>query len=207
MSKRITVLAASLAFTCVLAAAAHAVTPEQARAFLQVQGARAVGGLQAADAPMRGLGRLLAESMHFEKIAKAALGVRGRRVRQAQLAELGRLMAALVVQRMAERLAEARPTGFTVGAARQMPNGDVIVEATLRLAGGAAVATGWRIADTDRGLRIVDIELEGYSMRIHYMNRFEPWLRRDGIDGLIERLHRMVGGTVVVIGGPAERRG
>ncbi len=104
-------------------------------------------------------------------------------------------------------MAEARPTDFTIGAARPMPNGDVMVEATLRLAGAEPVATGWRVADTDRGLRIVDIELEGYSMRIHYMNRFEPWLRRDGIDGLIERLRRMVGGTVVVIGGPAERRG
>jgi ABC-type transporter MlaC component len=76
-----------------------------------------------------------------------------------------------------------------------MPNGDVIVKARIDFAGGEPLATGWRIRERDSRLRIVDIEVEGYSIRIHYQNQFERLLRYDGVAGLLKSLRQKLRGT------------
>ncbi|MFQ5953458.1 MAG: ABC transporter substrate-binding protein, partial [Kiloniellales bacterium] len=117
------------------------------------------------------------------------------RIKGAQLQEVADLLAALVVNNAAERLRELAVTGITVGKARALPNQDVLVKAEIEIGEKEPMKLGWRIADRDGVLKIVDIEVDGYSLRIHFQNLFERKLRYGGVDGLVKSLRNKVDDT------------
>ena len=144
---------------------------------------------------MARFGRLMIESVDFETISKGALGRRGKRVPEDKLNELARLLAADIVNKASDRLRDAEVTGFTVGNARLMPDQDVMVKAVIEISGKDPIKTGWRVAARGDGLKIVDIKMQGYSLRIHYMNMFKRKFGFGGLDGLIKGLRKRVAGT------------
>ena len=76
-----------------------------------------------------------------------------------------------------------------------MPDQAVVVKAVIEISGKDPIKTGWRVAERGDGLKIVDIEMQGHSLRIHYMNWFKRKFRFGGVDGLIKSLRRQVAGT------------
>jgi ABC-type transporter MlaC component len=174
---------------------AWALSPDQAKAHMHDMGTRALKALRAADDPMGRFGRLIIQGVDFVSISRGALGREGKRIGQAQLNEVGELLAALVINKTTARLRGTEIRGFTIGDAHSMPNDDVIVKAAIGFVGGEPLATGWRVRARDGRLAIVDIEVEGYSMRIHFQNQFERTLRYDGVAGLIRSLRQKVRGT------------
>jgi phospholipid transport system substrate-binding protein len=195
MKKHLAALLAVAALTAPLAATAGAVSPGQAKTYMHDMGQRALDALRAADDPMARFGRVMIEGVDFVTISRGALGRQARRLGAAELRQVGELLAALVINLTSERLRGTEIADFRIGEARTMPNGDVIVKARIDFAGGEPLATGWRIRERDSRLRIVDIEVEGYSIRIHYQNQFERLLRYDGVAGLLKSLRQKLRGT------------
>ncbi len=181
--------------TAPVATEALAVSPDAASAYVEAMAGRALAALQSEDDRMARFGRLMIESVDFVTISKGALGRRGKRVPKDKLNELARLLAAEVVNKASDRLRDAEVTGFTVGKARLMPNQDVVVKAVIEISGKDPIKTGWRVAGRGDGLKIVDIEMQGHSLRIHYMNKFKRRFRFGGLDGLIKSLRKRVAGT------------
>ncbi len=174
---------------------ALAVSPDAASAYVEAMAGRALAALQSEDERMARFGRLMIESVDFETISKGALGRRGKRVPEDKLNELARLLAADIVNKASDRLRDAEVTGFTVGNARLMPDQDVMVKAVIEISGKDPIKTGWRVAARGDGLKIVDIKMQGYSLRIHYMNMFKRKFGFGGLDGLIKGLRKRVAGT------------
>lgn len=174
---------------------ALAVSPDAASAYVEAMAGRALAALQSEDDRMARFGRLMIDSVDFATISKGALGRRGKRVSKDKLNELARLLAADIVNKASNRLRDAEVTGFTVGNARLMPDQDVMVKAVIEISGKDPIKTGWRVSERGGGLKIVDIKMQGYSLRIHYMNWFERKIRFGGLDGLIKSLRRRVAGT------------
>jgi len=181
--------------TAPVATDALAVSPDAASAYVEAMAGRALAALQSEHDRMARFGRLMIESVDFETISKGALGRRGKRVPKDRLNELARLLAADVVNKASDRLRDAEVTGFTVGKARLMPDQDVMVKAVIEISGKDPINTGWRVSERGDGLTIVDIKMQGYSLRIHYMNWFERKIRFGGLDALIKSLRRRVAGT------------
>ena len=174
---------------------AWAVSPDAASVYVEAMAGRALAALQSEDDRMAKFGRLMIDSVDFATISKGALGRRGKRVSMDKLNELARLLAADFVNKASDRLRDAEVTGFTVGKARLMPDRDVMVKAVIEISGKDPIKTGWRVAERGDGLKIVDIKMQGYSLRIHYMNWFERKIRLGGLDALINNLRRRVAGT------------
>lgn len=178
------------------AAPAGAVSPDQARSYLEAMSAKALAALRSDDDRLAKFGRVVIQGVDFVTISKGALGRVGRRIKGDKLREVADLLAALVVNNAAERLRELAVTDITVGDVKAMPNGDVLVKAEIVSDGGKEpVQMGWRIADRGGTPKIVDIVLEGYSLRINFQNVFERKLRYGGVDGLIRSLRKEVDGT------------
>ncbi len=195
MSKMISVTAMAAVLTASVAATALAVSPDVAKSYASAMAKQAFAALRSGDDRMRKFSRLIIEGVDFVKISKAALGPVGRRINKAKLDHVAQLLAATVLNETAKRLGDAEITGFVIGAVRTMPNRDAQVKAVLEFADREALDMAWRIAKSGGDLKIVDIEVAGYSMRIHYQNMFDRRLRIGGIDGLIKSLHKKVEDT------------
>ncbi len=195
MDTKLAAIAMIAGLSVPVATDAWAVSPDAASAYVEAMAGRALAALQSEDDRMAGFGRLMIESVDFETVARGALGRRGKRVHKDKLKELARLLAAEIVNKASDRLRDAEVTGFTVGKARLMPNQDVIVKAVIEISGKDPIKTGWRVARRGGGLKIVDIEMQGHSLRIHYMNKFERKFRFGGLGGLIKSLRKRVAGT------------
>ncbi len=195
MDTKLAALVMVAGLTAPVATDALAVSPDAASAYVEAMAGRALAALQSDDERMARFGRLMIESVDFETISKGALGRRGKRVPKDKLNELARLLAADIVNKASDRLRDAEVTGFTVGKARLMPNQDVMVKAVIEIFGKDPIKTGWRVAGRGDGLKIVDIEMQGHSLRIHFMNRFERKFRFGGLDALIKRQRKRVAGT------------
>ncbi len=177
------------------AAPAWAVSPDQARSYLESMSAKALAALRSDDDRLAKFGRVVIQGVDFVTISQGALGRVGRRIKGDKLREVADLLAALVVNNAADRLRELAVTEITVGDVKAMPNGDVLVKAEIVADGKESVKMGWRIADRSGSPKIVDIEVEGYSLRINFQNVFERKLRYGGVDGLIRSLRNDVDGT------------
>ena len=187
MRRQLVTIAAATAISIGMMAPATAVAPDQAATYMGRMAERAIAALASEQDPFGKFNRLLYEGVDFELISKQALG---RRASAAQLREIGRLLAAKVTAVAAEHLGQGRVTGFRIGQSTPLPNGHVLVQAVIVGTGAKPIHTGWRVAEEDGRLRVVDVEFEGYSMRIHYQNEFERRIRFGGIDGLIKSLRR-----------------
>ena len=195
MKSRAGVLTAGLLAVCLLGAPARAVTPEDAKSFMDDIAARGMIALQSRDKPIERFSRLILNGVDFVSISKMALGRVARRVEPRKLQQIGKLLAALVVNVAAERLQASEVSGFVVGGVRVLPNKDVEIHADIRMTSGKPLKTAWRINDRRGELKIVDVKIDGYSLRIHYRNMFARKLKYDGIDGLILILRKRTQGT------------
>lgn len=188
-----------LAMTLGLAAAPpqtaqpRAVAPETARQFIVDMGDRAVKALaDTGEAKRRNdnFAELMIDAIDFDALAVATLGRMARTASGQDRHEFARLFAAHVIDVAIERFGNLQVERVDTGNLRAMPNGNVIVNTVIARKGDAALSVDWRVHRSDAGPRINDIEVEGYSLAIHYRGEFE----RAGVStvpGLIARLREM----------------
>jgi ABC-type transporter MlaC component len=50
---------------------------------------------------------------------------------------------------------------------------------------------GWRVRAGGDRPKIVDVFVQGASAGMHFRNRFQDWLGKAGVDGMIEKLRSL----------------
>lgn len=175
------------------AANAQSIAPEAAKQFINDMGARAVNLLaQQGNVAQRNVqfATLMVEALDFEALALSTLGKMARTITPADKKEFTKLFAAYVIDVAIDKFGNLQISGFGIGDVKQQPNGDVKVNTAINRAGDKPIVVDWRIRNTEGKPRINDLEIEGYSLSIHYRGEFE----RAGlstVQGLINRLQSL----------------
>jgi ABC-type transporter MlaC component len=175
------------------ASAAEVLAPEAARQFIVAMGERAVGLLGDQGDPAKrnqGFAELMVDAIDFDALAVATLGRMARTASGRDKREFAVLFAAHVIDVAIERFGNLQVEKVATGNLRAMPNGNVIVNTVIDRKADAALSVDWRVHKTPRGPLINDIEVEGYSLAIHYRGEFER-VGVSTVPGLIDRLRGM----------------
>lgn len=174
-------------------ASAQGVAPDAAKKYINDMGARAVNLLaQQGNVAQRNaqFATLMVEALDFEALALSTLGKMARTITPADKKEFTRLFAAYVIDVAIDKFGNLQISGFGIGDVKQQPNGDVKVNTAINRTGDKPIVVDWRIRNTEGKPRINDLEIEGYSLSIHYRGEFE----RAGlstVQGLIARLQSL----------------
>ena len=173
--------------------------PEQARAFLQSFGDRAVATL--ADAGMDQAQRreafrgLIRSGFEVDTIGRLVLGRHWKTASEAQRSEFSRLFEDYVVVTTVKRLSGYAGEVLTVGAARPATqNGLVTVNSSIERNAGADIVLDWRLRYHEGSWRVIDVVVEGVSMLQTQRAEFDAVIRNNGagIDGLLSKLRSIV---------------
>ena len=172
---------------------AQNVAPDAAKKFITDMGTRAVTTLsKQGDLKLRNkeFTMLLLEAMDFEALALSTLGKLARSITPNDKKEFTHLFSAYVIDVAIEKFGNVQISNFGIGEVKAQPNGDVKVNTAINRAGDKPLAVDWRVHNTGGKPMINDMEVEGYSLSIHYRGEFE----RAGLStvpGLIKRLQEL----------------
>ncbi len=169
-----------------------AITPEAAHAFIDKLGQRTLSVLQSGvlGPQQRGaeLGRILLEGIDFDIVSMHTLGRYGRKPDGTDFREFSTLFSAYIIDLAIEKFGAMPIRSYTIAEARQLPNGDVMVNTAVSPEGADTLNTGWRVRNTSVGPKIIDITVDGYSMVTHFSNQFSDWLSKAGLSGLVTKM-------------------
>ncbi len=129
---------------------------------------------------------VMLEAIDFDALAVQTLGRMARTVSPADKKEFTLLFAAYVIDVAIEKFGSTQVSDYAIGALKTQPNGDVMVS-TLINTSDKPLKVDWRVHNRSGRPGINDIEVEGYSLVIHYRGEFE----RAGVStvkGLIDKL-------------------
>jgi phospholipid transport system substrate-binding protein len=132
------------------------------------------------------------ESFDVPEVARFVLGRYWRRVGPQQREEYLRLFEEFVVQTWAPRFAEYDRKRFSIRAARDDPGGITLVSSVLSLGESDPIRVDWQVGRPASTYKIVDIVVEGISMRITQRSEFTSVIRRGKgeIEALLEALRK-----------------
>jgi phospholipid transport system substrate-binding protein len=173
-----------------------AATTSDARAFVQDLGGKAMNVLgDAALSPSQRsseLRQLLTANFDLDGIGMLALGRFGKKATEPQLQEYHTLFVNYIVKTYSARLGEQSWNSFTIRDARQAEGGDTIVDSESTAKGQAPSHLDWRVHDTDAGLRIVDVAIDGISMVLTQRDEFASVIQNGngGIAQLLQQLRQ-----------------
>lgn len=179
-------------------AGAAGIAPDVAARYITDMGNRAVEVLAtegSASVRHQAFAKLILDAIDFDAVAMASLGRMARTVSQHDRREFTQLFAAHVIDVAIERFGNIHIQRFVVDAARPQPNGDVKVHTVIDREGDQALAADWRVRLTEAGPKINDIEVEGYSLVIHYRGEFERG-NVSSVPGLISKLKDLTKNSV-----------
>jgi phospholipid transport system substrate-binding protein len=192
----------SLILVCALVVALAtpaAATPEGARDFIRSLGDEAVAALSddslSEEARTEELRQLFARGFDIRTIAFFALGRHWRGASKQQLREYLALFTEFIVTSYAERFGEYAGEILKVKGSRKGSGGDVMVMSDVVQPGKPALRVDWRVRQTNRGYKIVDVIVEGVSMLITQRDEFTAVIRSKGkgIEGLLAALREKTG--------------
>ena len=171
--------------------------PEAASAFVRNLGDRVIELRRAPDRSRAdrhaAFRELLARKFDMRLIGRYAIGRHWRRASAAQRRDYLALFREYVVLTYAERLGRDGGEKLEVVSERALANGrDVLVDARIRRPSRPPIETTLRVRETERGLRIVDVLVEGASMVVTQRDEFGAVVRKRGMDGLLEILRARI---------------
>lgn len=181
------------------APAAAAIAPDQAKQFINDMGNRTVSVLSAATTPEarnKAFTQVMLEAIDFDSLATQTLGKMARTVRPDDKKEFTTLFAAYVIDVAVQKFGTTQVANFTIGEMKKQPNGDIKVN-TLINTSEKPLNVDWRVHTRAGKPCINDIEVEGYSLVIHYRGEFE----RAGVStvpGLINKLQGLTQQSVAL---------
>lgn len=171
------------------AAPKKAVTEDAAKTFITEMGNRTMTVMMQQGSPESrndAFTKLMLDAIDFDSLANQTLGKMARTVTPGDRKEFTELFAAYVIDVAIQKLGSTSVQSFSIGALKPQPNGDIKVN-TAVTTGDKPLSIDWRVHDKDGSTRINDIEVDGYSLVIHYRGEFE----RAGVStvqGLIAKL-------------------
>jgi ABC-type transporter MlaC component len=165
-----------------------AITADEAKTFINDMGNRTVAVLSQGDVKKRNdaFTAIMIEAMDFDSMASQCLGKMARTVSPADKKEFTQLFAAYVIDVAIDKFGTTRVNSFKIGDLKSQPNGDIKAN-TVVAAADKPLNVDWRLHKKDTRVAVNDVEVDGYSLVIHYRGEFE----RAGVSnvpGLINKL-------------------
>jgi len=183
----------------VLLSTPAAANPDDARDFIRSLGDQTVATLSddslSEEARNDRLRLLFARGFDIRTIALFALGRHWRGASKQQLREYLGLFEEFIVTSYAERFGEYTGETLKVKGARAAGGGDVVVVSEIERPGQPGLRVDWRVRETKRGYKIVDVVVEGVSMVITQRDEFTAVIHSGGtgIEGLLTALRKKTG--------------
>lgn len=177
----------------VLAVPARASAPE---AFVRDLAANALASLGekevADDEHERRFRGLLTQTFDLPRISRFVLGRYWRKATDEQRKSFVSLFEDFTVQAYAARFREIGSARLRVVKSREVSANQVLVLSFIELPDRAPIEVGWRIRERGSEQKIVDVVIEGVSMRISLRDEFTAVIRQSGgrIAGLLAALRR-----------------
>ena len=135
---------------------------------------------------------LLTRSFDLPRISRFVLGRYWRKATDEQKKSFVSLFEDFTVQAYAARFREIGSARLRVVKSREVSANQVLVLSFIELPDRAPIEVGWRIRERESELKIVDVVIEGVSMRISLRDEFTAVIRQSGgrIAGLLAALRR-----------------
>jgi phospholipid transport system substrate-binding protein len=205
MNRRFFLAGTAAAFVAVvlpaasLPAFAAATSADDAKKFIDGLSDQAIGSLTGAsvnEAEREGRFRTLLEA-HFDLpgISKFVLGRYWKVATPEQQTQFKSLFETLLVQSYAKTFAQYGADKFQVTRAMADSDGSAIVNSFVDRPNGDTIHLDWRVADQGDAMRIVDLVIEGVSLRTTHRSDFASAIQSNGgtIDGLLTLLKQKTG--------------
>ena len=129
---------------------------------------------------------------HFDMpgISKFVLGRYWKLATEPQQGEFEKLFETMLVQSYAKTFAQYGADKFLVTKSLADSDGSVIVNSYVNQANGDTIHLDWRVADQGDAMRVVDLVIEGVSLRTTHRSDFASAIQSNGgtIDGLLTLL-------------------
>lgn len=142
---------------------------------------------------------LLRANFAVEDIGQFVLGPYWKRATEAEKLEYLKLFEGLIVFTYVDRFAGYSGEKLTVVRTLGLQRGDSLVQSVIQNPKtDKGVNIGWRVTPADGGLKVIDVEVEGLSMRETQRSEFKSVVRRGGgkISVLIEALREKLKGNL-----------
>jgi phospholipid transport system substrate-binding protein len=136
--------------------------------------------------------RLVQANFDIEGMAKLAIGRYGKQLSDDQWRTFRVAFEDFIVKVYSARLGEHSWDRFTVMDARPADDGGNLVASETTSRGQPPTRVIWHVHDTDRGLKIIDVSVEGISMVMTQRQEFASVIQNGagGIDGFLTELRR-----------------
>lgn len=128
--------------------------------------------------------------VNFELITRFALGRHWNDATEAQRSELTEEIRKLLVRTYSQPLLEYSGEDVTYGAARvDQERGRASMRVDVKQRGGPAIPLTYQFRHREGdGWQIYDVVVEGVSLVTNYRDSFGSEIRRNGVEGLLERI-------------------
>jgi phospholipid transport system substrate-binding protein len=191
---------AAAALIATLPAAAYAaLAADDAKKFIDGLSGDAIGSLTGTtltEGDRENRFRSLLEA-HFDLpgISKFVLGRYWKLANDSQQGEFQKLFETLLVQSYAKTFAQYGGDKFQVTKSMADSDGSVVVNSHVDRPNGDTIHLDWRVADQGGSMRIVDLVVEGVSLRTTHRSDFASAIQSNGgtIEGLLKVLRQKVG--------------
>lgn len=134
---------------------------------------------------------------HFDLpgISKFVLGRYWKLANDSQQGEFQKLFETLLVQSYAKTFAQYGGDKFKVTKSMADSDGSVVVNSYVDRPNGDTIHLDWRVTDQGGSMRIVDLVVEGVSLRTTHRSDFASAIQSNGgtIEGLLTVLRQKVG--------------
>ncbi len=177
---------------------ARAEATNNAGAFLQELGERAVVDLtdtEISEAERESRFRaLFTKGFDTAAISRFVLGAQWRKATDAQRKEFLAVFEDAVVQRFLPMFAEYSGETFAIGKERhdKGKSDHVFVPVMITPIEGEPFRVDWRLRPADSSYKIIDVLAEGVSLALTLRQEYGAFVKRNGMDKLIEHLRRKV---------------
>ncbi len=188
---------ALLISTVIFAQATFAGTPaDQAARFVDRLGRDAIALLKtetmSAEEKENGLRALLRAGMDLPRISRYVLGNHWKRATAEQQAVYQEVFGNYVLLTYSRLIATQRVTGFQVTGTESPKGKDVFVHTSIDRPDGETLKWVWRVRETKRGPRIIDLATGGVSLVATQHAEFRSVVAAQGLDGLIAALRKKI---------------
>jgi phospholipid transport system substrate-binding protein len=199
MKRRIFLAASAAALLLAPLSAQAAVTAADAQKFIENLGDNAISSLTGSDLSAtereNRFQGLLESHFDLPGISKFVLARYWNVATDAQKADFQRLFEKLLVQSYAKTFAEYAGQRFQVTDGKPNDDGTITVNSHIDQANGDVIHLDWRIEDQGGQLRIVDLEVEGVSLRITHRSDIASAIQSEGgqVSALLDALRQKTG--------------
>ncbi|MBT3767940.1 MAG: ABC transporter substrate-binding protein [Rhodospirillaceae bacterium] len=183
---------AVLVATAVAPQSASATSPEKAAGFLTQLANSTVAVLQVKGTPLdvreAKIRDLLRGNFDFYRIGRYVMGRAWRSSSKAQQKEFLGLFRENVLRTYSRRLGGYVGQSFKVVGSQKLGKKDALVRTVISRPSGPPIKAGWRIRETPKGFKILDVMVAGLSMIKTQQSEYASVIKSQGVNGLIESL-------------------